>query len=109
MGEHQQAVVCRVQGEIHQDINAILSHLPGDLFGADSRDVAPFIRLLPQPICHEIRPGHLRITEDFKFAVIMMLNQRHHASADRVITKILGNIADPQSTVRAAIIAMLLR
>ena len=105
-GEDQQAVVGRVQRQVHQDVDPVLADLLGHLLVGEADDVAPAIGVLLKLAGHRIGTEHLGIADDLELPAIVLLEQRQEISADDVVSEIRRDIADPQAPVGAAVVGM---
>src|SRR6185369_2561353 len=75
-GKHLQPAVCRVAGEVDQDVDAVAANLGGDLVVADIDRGTPMVGKGPKPRRRFIRILDLGIAMDLDLPTVVRGEQR---------------------------------
>ena len=62
------------------------------------------IRLVADPICNGIRPGHVCVTEDLHHVMVMGLEQRLKEITDRMEAEVRRHVPNPKAPFRIGVI-----
>ena len=74
--------------KVHQDVDPVLSHRLGHLLIAEPNDCPPLICVAAQLLGHVIAMADVRVAENPKSCVIMMLQYRQQKATHRMLSEI---------------------
>ncbi len=105
-GEKLQTIVTHVAGQIHQDVDLVLTNTVQERLMRHVDRLPPLVSAGLQMLGHSVGSSDIRIAKGFHLTAIMMGQDRLHKIGYGMEAKIRRKIADPQSTVRVGRIVM---
>ncbi len=104
--ERQQAAIGHVQGEIDQNIDAVIANCVGQRLIRQARCVNPAIAAPADPGGESIGPADAGIRDDLKSLPVVVVEQGGEEPADRMLPEIRRDVADAQPALRRAVIVV---
>ena len=95
-----------MQGQVHEDVDAVLADELGHLVVGPAQDVAPDVGMVLKAPGEGIGTDHVGVTKDLELTMIVLAEQRQQVEADHVIAEIGRDVADPEAAVGGRLVGV---
>ena len=92
-----QAVPAHVQGEVHENVDPVVTDLLRELLVGKPGCVTPGIGMATKALAYLVRLRNIGITKNLELLSIMMLQNRLHEKADDMMPQVRRNVSDAKA------------